>query len=268
MNSINRLLVCLVSFVIAATAVRFWLLSDYYQHTANVLHDPEPPNALRQNLFLDGGHKISRLIAVHDKNRDASVAAEPSWRIAWFTASPASSDTQPFPIRGTAIIRDLNGIFISADISSLLGPSLDSATEFLTHHWLSGLRNADIRSLPNQTLRHRRLDLATWDDTAPVFVTAGPDNAPGIVNHDDDGNGVLDDLGELGITGSDDFVVAPGQPGYEAASTGQTISRLISRGAVVDVPPGQPITVIEPAEIWLDFDRHETSNRQIILRLQ
>jgi len=108
-----------------------------------------------------------------------------------------------------------------------------------------------------------RLVPLVWDDTAPVFITAGPDGAPGVAGVDDDGDGQLDNLRELGTTGSDDEILAPGQPGYPSNLVGDRlatdglekatvegsvvaesvdgelrvagiISRVISRGALVE----------------------------------
>jgi len=77
-----------------------------------------------------------------------------------------------------------------------------------------------------QTIVHR------WDADAAVYVTAGQDREPGVAGVDDDGSAVVDDRSELGATGSDDVVLTPDDPGYDAASSGAVEAILLSRGAM------------------------------------
>jgi hypothetical protein len=53
-------------------------------------------------------------------------------------------------------------------------------------------------------------DVRVWDPQAPIVGHPGLDGAPGILNVDDDADGVVDDFSELGTLGSDDIVLAPG----------------------------------------------------------
>ncbi len=263
MISTNRLLASLVALVIVAAAGRVWTLSRYYRTVSLLVTDSAKPGDLRQRLFLDPDHRVTRLVAFPDETRPAS------WKVAWITVDDDAGQESGSGIRGTAVLRGDSDQLVAVDVTSLLPDAADQANATLVPQWLVNLDLAQIASLPSQRLGHSEISIGVWDANASVYVTAGPDGAPGIAGHDDDGNAVVDDLGELGATGSDDFVVAPGQPGYEAAKSGQTLSRLISRGAIVAAAPDKPLLITEATEIWLDFDRHDpVQHRQIMLRLQ
>jgi prepilin-type N-terminal cleavage/methylation domain-containing protein len=53
-------------------------------------------------------------------------------------------------------------------------------------------------------------DVKVWDPDAPVIAHPGIDGLPGLAGIDDDLNGAVDDLSELGAAGSDDLVWQPG----------------------------------------------------------
>jgi hypothetical protein len=123
-----------------------------------------------------------------------------------------------------------------------------------------------------------------WDDDVPVYVTGGDDGQPGRAGVDDDGNTVVDDVSELGVTGSDDAVVTPGEAGFEAARDGLVVSRILSRGAVVDVAAdrfiagnlaprdsggdGSDSPVLTTSEVWLRLDdRSGSEPRRVFLRV-
>ncbi|TWU19905.1 hypothetical protein [Allorhodopirellula heiligendammensis] len=46
-----------------------------------------------------------------------------------------------------------------------------------------------------------------WDPDLPIWITPGRDRAPGWADWDDNGDGVVDDSGELGAAWSDDHCV-------------------------------------------------------------
>ncbi|WP_044250462.1 hypothetical protein [Rhodopirellula sp. SWK7] len=52
-----------------------------------------------------------------------------------------------------------------------------------------------------------------WDDELPVWITPGKDGQPGWATWDDNGDGTVDEPGELGAAWSDDFCIVqlPGQ---------------------------------------------------------
>lgn len=259
MISINRLLAFLVALVIVAAVGRVWTLAHYYRTVDLQVTASGKPSDLRERLGLDQNRRVTRLVAVPDKTRPAS------WKLAWIAVDGDASAA----IRGTAILSDDSAELLAVDITSLLPDSLGKANATLTPSWLDKLRIANVAAPPSQPLGQSKIDIGIWDAEVPVYVTAGADGAPGIAGHDDDGSGVIDDLGELGATGSDDFVVAPGQPGYEAAISGRTLSRLISRGAIVAATPDQPLELTPATEVWLDFDRGDSArHRQIMLRLR
>lgn len=135
------------------------------------------------------------------------------------------------------------------------------------------------------------LSVAVWDPTAPVWITAGDDGAPGVLGQDDDGDGRVDSEGELGSTGSDDRFLAPGDAGYPDAGGGKgsqdaaaevlpgVRARVLSRGAMVELSedwewPGErdadgadgagPTT----QEVWLRFgDVDGSTLAELSLRL-
>lgn len=75
-----------------------------------------------------------------------------------------------------------------------------------------------------------------WDKTLPIWITPGRDGQPGWAGWDDNGDGVIDDDGELGAAWSDDFCVVqlPGEP--------PPLGRIIDHGAFRPLehlpPPG------------------------------
>jgi len=96
-----------------------------------------------------------------------------------------------------------------------------------------------------------RLRISAWDRDAIVYVTVGEDDAPGVAGVDDEGNGIVDDLSEIGATGSDDVMLTPVDAGYDDAASGKTVSIILSRGAMIPVPPNQVIK--GPTEVRIDL---------------
>ncbi|MGB7324960.1 MAG: hypothetical protein WBD31_08805 [Rubripirellula sp.] len=91
-------------------------------------------------------------------------------------------------------------------------------------------------------------DAKVFDPGAPVFVSAGPDGAPGQAGVNDDGNrdnagaDIIDDATEFGAIYSDDNTVTPNEPFiYVAARSGNgiafdsSVAWPISRGTFVDL---------------------------------
>lgn len=272
MITVNRLLICLVVSIIVAAAGRVWTLSRYYRTRDVRLNAPAETRELRRQLFLGSDHRVDHFIAVPDRSRSSDETLPPSWKIAWITTSGDAATGSNAAIHGTAILRNRADELIAVDVLTLLPDSPEQA--IANPQWLDELDFSAIKNLPSQPLGHFEVSIGVWDASAEVYITAGPDGAPGIAGVDDDGSGEIDDLRELGATGSDDFVVAPGQDGFEAAKSGRIVARLISRGAVVDAPPGETLTIGteingQSGEIWLDFDRTSPDRRrQILLRLR
>lgn len=183
---------------------------------------------LRQFLGLPADHRLRRLVVAR---RDASAAA------AW-----VDSDGNH-----VAIVPRDGGLRFSRELR--LPESDDAAIDLL--------EAVDARDWPQLPSSHERLEVWVWDAQVPVYVTAGADGAPGIAGVDDDRDGVIDDLGELGASGSDDRVVAPGDAGYEEAAAGEIIARVIDRGALVPVADSLVLdadageTVQRQSEVWL-----------------
>ncbi|MEM6689647.1 MAG: hypothetical protein AAF664_09485 [Planctomycetota bacterium] len=78
-----------------------------------------------------------------------------------------------------------------------------------------------------------RSALEVFDENAFVVVTAGPDGKPGRADVDDGANGKVDELIELGATGSDDEIVVFGGNAEEAMKALTVPHRVLSRGAYV-----------------------------------
>lgn len=160
--------------------------------------------------------------------------------------------------------------------------------EFVTH---SEFRNSLDAILLRELGSAVNLSVAVWDPTAPVFITAGEDGAPGVLGQDDDGDGRVDSEGELGSTGSDDRILAPGDAGYPGAG-GESVlpggnaevllgvrARVLSRGAMVELSedwewPGErgsdAANGSGPAtqEVWLRFsDADGSTLAELSLRL-
>lgn len=269
MISTNRLLLPLVALVIVAVAGRLFSLARYQRSVDLQVTDSGDPSELRQNLFLAPDHRVTHFVAAADLTRPVDETLGPSFKLAWITVDGDSGDQAGSSLRGTAVLNHHSGELFAVDITSLLADSAAEAIATMTPQWLENLHFGAISSLPSHSFGETEINIGVWDADASVYVTAGPDAAPGIAGHDDNGNGVVDELGELGATGSDDFVVAPGQAGYEAAKSGKTVSRLISRGAVVAATPDKPLVLSGTSEVWLDFDRRDAARRrQIMLRLE
>ncbi len=111
----------------------------------------------------------------------------------------------------------------------------------------------------------RLMQLLAWDPSALVYVTVGLDMKPGVAAVDDDGNGVVDDRGELGATGTDDRVLTPGDVGYQDAEAGSVMAAVLSRGAMRRV---EGDAVIEgPGQVQIDAidDKNQLVSRIIDL---
>lgn len=66
----------------------------------------------------------------------------------------------------------------------------------------------------------------SWDTQLPIWITPGEDGLPGWAGWDDNGNGEVDELMELGAAWSDDFCVVESD-GMRV----KPIGRIIDRGA-------------------------------------
>jgi hypothetical protein len=198
-----------------------------------------PPDVdLRQALGLPGSHRLRQLVA-------AERSPQAGWAALWLDEVGGA----------TAIVPDGAGRLRMSRDQATVTQLVATIQEPLT------LRDLDVSAWPALPEPLSHLSLWVWDPTVPVYVTAGPDGQPGIAGIDDDGDGVIDDLGELGASHSDDRVVAPHQSGYSEAVAGEIIARVISRGSLVVaqgellLPPRGPADASEDsaAEVWLEF---------------
>ena len=79
---------------------------------------------------------------------------------------------------------------------------------------------------------------------AEVLICPGEDRRPGHARFDDNGDGVVDDSGELGAIHSDDVSLAPADEGYVLAARDDAC-RVISRGAFVPDDRGRKAIELE-----------------------
>lgn len=188
----------------------------------------------RERLLLDDGMPVQALTIRRPADGDAMA----QWRAAWSggdqqsVALVADAQRRLWRVAAKSLDPDQLAPWLDAITPPAISDAGQPAAVLLGHdyHW-SVLR---------------------WDANAAVYLTAGPDGAPGIAGVDDNGDGIVDHLSELGATGSDDRVVAPGQQGYRAAARGDVISRVVSRGALVPLADDFEWSAGDPAsEVWV-----------------
>lgn len=274
--NLDRMLRLLAVVVIVAAGVRLLVLV----RTESRLAEARLAAADDLNRWLDlrPDRSVDFLVAVRgDVGSDSTAdrtADHPAdrWSVAWLVAGDGGK------ARVTAVVADRDGGTRVADLSSAFSGGAGEVAAKMTPDWLAGLSATGDASPLNL------VSVRVWDSEAPVYVTGGDDGQPGRAGVDDDGNTVVDDLSELGATGSDDAIVTPGQAGFEAARDGQVVSRILSRGAVVDVASdrfisgnlvsrdtggdGSDSPVLTTSEVWLRFDAGPGSEpRRVFLRV-
>ncbi len=204
--------------------------------------------AFREQLGFRHGVSVVAFVA-----RPLRVEQRPSWQVAWLDS--------------TGMITDLRPTYPPEQLAGEASRGADRLR--IRRYRASDGDRADTEALPSQ---FGGVSVAVWDPDKPIYVTVGPDGQPGVAGLDDDGSGVVDDLSELGATGSDDRIVTPGQSGYRQAASGEVLAAIISRGAVVtptraihfadssvdieaDVLAGWAGASAEarPREVWLEF---------------
>ncbi len=225
---------------------------------------------------------LLRLVATASATEPVSTGH----RVAWISLSRDTADGVLLRWYARGLLLDGSGQPHHVDLANWLPNDLNAALEQLTTEWLAALPESTLTaaatSQPLVGIAQWRLGV--WDADAAVYVTAGPDGQPGIAGADDNLSGVIDDLAELGSTGSDDQIVTPGQVGFDQAARGEITARRISRGAVVPLDPqldfdtdarspslpansGRQRQFESPsAEVWIDFlDRSGTTQATLLL---
>lgn len=84
----------------------------------------------------------------------------------------------------------------------------------------SPVTGADVELLSNEEVLASNcvaFDLKGYDPIARLLYNNGADLAPGAVLVDDDADGTVDNLSELGWSGTDDLVLSPSDPGYASS---------------------------------------------------
>lgn len=248
-----------IGTILVMAGIRAVSLTRYHSWVNSVI-----PNRvdLRTLLELPPADSLRAVVIGELRPPDQAAAASADTPGAlsapWFAVWQAAE-------RGTTVILpDRNGRWWGARVAP--GAAWDSPTRWASR--LAGEVPSDVRSLADVDSQVHwiplegidpasRLVPLVWDDEAPVFITAGPDGAPGVAGVDDDGDGQIDNLRELGTTGSDDRIVAPGTsdyPGNLGYREGDPnvvaervdgelrivgiLSRVISRGALVELTDG------------------------------
>ncbi len=138
---------------------------------------------------------------------------------------------------------------------------------------LDSITGISVLSDSLKVLACKPVVIYSWGPEASVILIPGPDLSPGVAGVDDDGNGVVDDLSELGATGTDDEILTPADgDAYTVAATSPS-SRVVSHGAMLpiwssDSPQSlqQAIQQIPvPAELRIDaIDEHGNLHSRFI----
>lgn len=117
--------------------------------------------------------------------------------------------------------------------------------------WVAG-SEPQASELPD-SLKQLGVDSIRWevfDPQALVYLQPGADGAPGVAGVDDNGNGVVDDKGELGATRTDDrIMVTADQINFD----GPTL--VLQRGAYVEVPRDVATQGSEPWRVVVEGRR-------------
>ncbi len=103
-------------------------------------------------------------------------------------------------------------------------------------------------------------DIKGYDPGAPLLGVVGADGVfgtndpqpPPLPRGDDDGNGIANDVSELGWAGSDDLVLSPNDPGYGSVLTTGTV---VGTGEYVDLCWGRKLvahgaTISAATNVW------------------
>lgn len=141
----------------------------------------------------------------------AVIGSLVAWRALWMAAGVPDT---------TAIADD-----VRRNIQLQLGSSPNALTPLPPEPWrvsFAGVENGDL-TLGATELIPSGTDV--WDASLPVWITPGRDQQPGWARWDDNGDGVVDDPGELGAAWSDDHCVVE-MPGEVPPS-----GRVIDHGA-------------------------------------
>lgn len=128
-----------------------------------------------------------------------------AWRLAWLSAGVADVTSQADGVRAIAMNQSESfRISFASETKDSRGP-----------------------------LRCELVGAEVWAPNAAVWITPGADEQPGWATWDDNGNGTVDDPGELGAAWSDDFCVVEND-----SSSSQPTGRIIDRGAYRDSATG------------------------------
>lgn len=84
-----------------------------------------------------------------------------------------------------------------------------------------------------------QLESQWFDPDAEVLIGVGPDGQPGRLNVDDENNGVVDNVGEMGAVGSDDECAGPLHKNYTQIQYDPR-SIVVGRGAFRNMEPSEP----------------------------
>lgn len=135
------------------------------------------------------------------------------WRSVWLTAGLADTTWQADIVRSRVLPATQEELDLPDPVQWLVT-------------FPSEIADQDSGKIPAD---YELLSVSGWDSDQPVWVVAGDDGKPGWINWDDNGDGVVDDMKELGAAWSDDFCLVSRE-----LPDGQ-IGRIIDRGGFVEV---------------------------------
>lgn len=140
-----------------------------------------------------------------------TVTAENAWHEtqAWNLLAPPFGPPANYFSRYPAVAAPWPNNFWQSSVPAITGSGLPVVIDPLwmiqnptrTDRHRFGMTDMDNNSLPDAAIPYGEGLLRT-----PGWFGPGADGAPGVVSVDDDGNGIIDDVGELGWPGSDDVV--------------------------------------------------------------
>ena len=131
------------------------------------------------------------------------------WRMGWLSAGVTDQTASADAIR-------LNAIAMTSEV---LGVRFDPSSDT---RWLLFMnQNGTQHSISPDSIA-----VQAWDEDAPVWIVGGADAKPGWAGWDDDRNGTIDDVSELGAAWSDDECTTAANSITESLA-----HRIISRGA-------------------------------------
>ncbi|GAB5513955.1 hypothetical protein [Rhodopirellula baltica] len=146
------------------------------------------------------------------------------WRGLWLSAGVTNS-TSVADVTRTELLRQITDELKTR--GHVAGPQNLQSVQVLAYFGDASSAEPSVAAS-----RSWKLDsVQRFDPNAEVWIVSGADGKPGWDGWDDNQNGTVDDLSELGAAWSDDHCLTPLDSGYERVDP--VYSRIINRGTFV-----------------------------------